>query len=228
VTELTNALRIEAKFKNARLYNAIVAHATVTTDDARKAALEQAGPVSSFCNVYGLNRGAVYQLLNLKKKPLCKHRAESGGFELRPTQLCQQLAAILCEDMTWLFPAEIYAIEWPRIVVEVDPSRFRSLAAARHVALPPSQHEAMENADVRRLIFQQLETLTPREAIAIKARFGLDGGDEQSLEDTGKMLGVGKERARQIEAKALRKLRHRSRARRLLGLVIDRKPEEQP
>lgn len=60
-----------------------------------------------------------------------------------------------------------------------------------------------------------LYTLTPRESNVIKMRFGLDDGYEKSLEEVGKVFGVTRERIRQIEAKALRKLRHPSRSKKL-------------
>ena len=59
-----------------------------------------------------------------------------------------------------------------------------------------------------------LGTLTPREERIIKMRFGLDGGSEHTLEEVGQVFAVTRERIRQIEAKALRKLRHPSRSRR--------------
>ena len=60
-----------------------------------------------------------------------------------------------------------------------------------------------------------LNTLTPREERVIKMRFGLEDGTEHTLEEVGQNFAVTRERIRQIEAKALRKLRHPSRSRRL-------------
>ena len=62
---------------------------------------------------------------------------------------------------------------------------------------------------------QVLETLSPREAGVIKMRYGLEDGQPKTLDDIGRVYGVTRERIRQIEAKALRKLRHPSRAKRL-------------
>lgn len=80
-------------------------------------------------------------------------------------------------------------------------------------ALSPSDHAAYE------LLKEQLEdvldTLTDREENVLRLRFGLDDGRTRTLEEVGKVFGVTRERIRQIEAKALRKLRHPSRSKRL-------------
>ena len=60
-----------------------------------------------------------------------------------------------------------------------------------------------------------LGTLTPREAKVLSMRFGLEGGHPHTLEEVGKYFNVTRERIRQIEAKALRKLRHPSRSKKL-------------
>ena len=64
-----------------------------------------------------------------------------------------------------------------------------------------------------------LRTLTPREERVIKMRFGLEDGSEHTLEEVGQSFQVTRERIRQIEAKALRKLRHPSRSRKLRAFV---------
>ena len=60
-----------------------------------------------------------------------------------------------------------------------------------------------------------MDTLTPREAMVLKLRFGLEDGKARTLEEVGKQFDVTRERIRQIEAKALRKLRHPSRSKKL-------------
>ena len=68
---------------------------------------------------------------------------------------------------------------------------------------------------LRRELFNVLKSLTPREERVITLRFGLEDGRARTLEELGKEFNVTRERVRQIEAKALRKLRHPSRAKRL-------------
>ena len=65
-----------------------------------------------------------------------------------------------------------------------------------------------------------LRTLTPREEKIIKMRFGLEDGSEHTLEEVGQSFAVTRERIRQIEAKALRKLRHPSRSLKLRSFLI--------
>ena len=60
-----------------------------------------------------------------------------------------------------------------------------------------------------------LDTLSPREKKVLELRFGLEDHQPRTLEEVGKVFGVTRERIRQIEAKALRKLRHPSRSRKL-------------
>ena len=78
-----------------------------------------------------------------------------------------------------------------------------------------SPAEAVINLNLKEQTLQVLKTLTLREMEVIKMRFGLGDGSEHTLEEVGKKFNVTRERIRQIEAKALRKLRHPSRSKRL-------------
>jgi len=64
-----------------------------------------------------------------------------------------------------------------------------------------------------------LHTLSPREEKVVKMRFGLEDGSEHTLEEVGRSFAVTRERIRQIEAKALRKLRHPARSRKLRAFL---------
>ena len=83
----------------------------------------------------------------------------------------------------------------------------------------PSPAEATSTSILREELERQLHTLTPREEHVIKLRFGLYDGRTRTLEEVGKEFDITRERIRQIEAKALRKLRHPSRARHLKGFM---------
>ena len=82
-----------------------------------------------------------------------------------------------------------------------------------------SPAEAVINVNLKDQTGQVLRTLTPREEKVIKMRFGLEDGSEHTLEEVGQSFAVTRERIRQIEAKALRKLRHPSRSRKLRAFM---------
>jgi RNA polymerase primary sigma factor len=82
-----------------------------------------------------------------------------------------------------------------------------------------SPSDAVINLNLREQTAQVLKTLTPREEKIIKMRFGLEDGSEHTLEEVGQNFAVTRERIRQIEAKALRKLRHPSRSHRLRAFL---------
>jgi len=82
-----------------------------------------------------------------------------------------------------------------------------------------SPSDAVINLNLKEQTSSVLKTLTPREEKVIKMRFGLDDGSEHTLEEVGQSFAVTRERIRQIEAKALRKLRHPSRSRKLRAFL---------
>ena len=85
----------------------------------------------------------------------------------------------------------------------------------------PSPPDTVININLREQIEEALKSLTEREAKVLKMRFGLGDGNEHTLEEVGQQFKVTRERIRQIEAKALRKLKHPSRSRRLKSFTAD-------
>jgi RNA polymerase primary sigma factor len=79
----------------------------------------------------------------------------------------------------------------------------------------PAPAEAASHRLLKEQLEEVLDTLTPREEKVLRLRFGLDDGRARTLEEVGQEFGVTRERIRQIEAKALRKLRHPSRSKKL-------------
>ena len=84
-----------------------------------------------------------------------------------------------------------------------------------------SPEEYATNEILKEEISEVLLTLTEREEKVIRLRFGLEDGKSRTLEEVGQMFGVTRERIRQIEAKALRKLRHPSRSRKLKDYMVE-------
>jgi RNA polymerase primary sigma factor len=105
---------------------------------------------------------------------------------------------------------EPISLETP--VGEEEESHLGDFIVDKRMASPS---EAVINLNLREQTAEVLKTLTPREEKIIKMRFGLMDGSEHTLEEVGQAFAVTRERIRQIEAKALRKLRHPSRSHRL-------------
>ena len=105
---------------------------------------------------------------------------------------------------------EPVSLETP--IGEEEDSHLGDFVEDDHIPTPP---EAAAYAMLGEQIREVLETLTEREQKVLRLRFGLDDGEAKTLEEVGKKFNVTRERIRQIEAKALRKLRHPSRSRKL-------------
>ena len=101
---------------------------------------------------------------------------------------------------------------------EEGDSHLSDLIEDRAVVSPA---EAIINVNLKEQTAQVLRTLTPREEKIMKMRFGLEDGSEHTLEEVGRSFAVTRERIRQIEAKALRKLRQPSRSRKLKAFLAD-------
>ncbi len=84
--------------------------------------------------------------------------------------------------------------------------------------------ESAQEQNLKQVIHEVLASLSPREAKVLMLRYGIDTSTEHTLEDLGKQFVVTRERIRQIEAKALRKLRHPSRANKLRGFLDSEQP----
>uniref|UniRef100_UPI000E5A6884 sigma-70 family RNA polymerase sigma factor n=1 Tax=Caldimonas tepidiphila TaxID=2315841 RepID=UPI000E5A6884 len=82
-----------------------------------------------------------------------------------------------------------------------------------------SPHEAALQAGLREAIKEILDSLTPREAKVLRMRYGIDMSGDHTLEEVGKQFDVTRERIRQIEAKALRKIKHPSRSDKLRTFI---------
>jgi len=116
---------------------------------------------------------------------------------------------------------EPISLETP--VGEEDESHLGDFLIDKRVASPS---EAVINLNLREQTAEVLKSLSPREEKIIKMRFGLQDGSEHTLEEVGQYFAVTRERIRQIEAKALRKLRHPSRSHRLKTFLEARPPGE--
>src|ERR1700742_3637816 len=137
------------------------------------------------------------------------------GREPTPEELAEKLAMPLEKVRKVLKIAkEPISLETP--IGDEEDSHLGDFIEDKNAVLPV---DAAIQANLRETTTRVLASLTPREEKVIKMRFGLEDGSEHTLEEVGQSFAVTRERIRQIEAKALRKLRHPSRSRKLRAFM---------
>lgn len=140
-----------------------------------------------------------------------RHLLQTLGREPTPEEIAQELEMPVEKVREVMKVAqEPISLETP--VGEEDESNLGNFIPDEDA---PSPSEQAADVLLREHIEEVMETLTPREAKVLKLRFGLQDGRMRTLEEVGREFDVTRERIRQIEAKALRKLRHPSRSKRL-------------
>jgi RNA polymerase sigma factor (sigma-70 family) len=172
-------------------------------------AIEQAGysTCADFCRASGLGQSDVGQMIGMKTAPLLK----SGEFSALAMALMEVLGAAPGD----LWSDEQLTLKLKRNTAERAIDREEALALMRHSGELFEQATPLENAlrDERTALCKKaLEMLTPREQELLELRFGFDGSDGNTLDELAEAFGVTRERIRQLEARALRKLRHPARS----------------
>lgn len=144
-------------------------------------------------------------------------------------QIIEEICSALDLPEDYLFPTSLMEALRGGLfelrVAELEEKQIVRLAEVRRAGLLPpgiAEDEAIETIQrdfdkdlLKKLLPEVLGALKPRERAVLELRFGLRNGNSRTLEEVGKEFGVNRERIRQIEAKALRKLRHPSRSRQL-------------
>lgn len=191
---------VQSRFKNRILFDAMAGRSVV------KVAEES-----------GVHCHTIYGLLSLSLSPVIK-----DGTYRPAAQKLADFFRMLPED---LFPASLYELNLPRVLEREYSSEviLKRLTCREAMALPaPDGFKTIEEEERDAAIRKVLKTLTPREEKVLTMRFGLGEGGSSvyslanaSLEDIAQALNVSRERIRQVEAKALRKLRHPSRTNKL-------------
>jgi len=170
----------------------------------RREALGMSQP--ELANAASVSLTAYRELEALRRSP---RRQGDGCWRWRDIAL--QLARFHCVEPEELFPPAVLAVERPVASRRLNGDDIYPLLSAHQERLLEGPEAALDRAELREQIRRALATLPPRDAEALRLRFGLDDGVERTLEEVGVALDVMRERARQLEARALRKLRHPSR-----------------
>ena len=147
---------------------------------------------------------ATYQELEgLRRSPQVQ-----GAFGGRWREVALQLARFHCVEPEVLFPPSVLKVETPVASRKVDGDDLSPLLTQHQQRLLEAPDVAHDREELREQVAFALSRLSPREAQVLRLRFGLDGDGARTFDEIGAVLEVGKERVRQIEAKALRTLRH--------------------
>ncbi|HEY7291227.1 MAG TPA: sigma-70 family RNA polymerase sigma factor [Vicinamibacterales bacterium] len=165
-----------------------------------------------------LLRGDVHFLGQLFGRRLAAEVLQELGREPTSEEIAQRMDIPVSKVRKVLKIAqEPISLETP--IGEEEDSHLGDFIEDRQVVSPA---EAVINLNLKEQTESVLKTLTPREEKVIKMRFGVGDGSEHTLEEVGQSFAVTRERIRQIEAKALRKLRHPSRSRKLRAFLEGR------
>ena len=197
-----NDIRIDIKVRNNRLVTLIE---------------EQYDNVSQFCKAYNFSQRVVGDYCNLKESPLKSLKTqEVAGWKS---------SALKIADVLGVLPDEI----WPEHMQElkltvnkgfttVSSDMVNTLLGSDRRADPLLMYEEEQCVD---LLTRAVEQLTAREQKVLAMRFGLNGEEPSTLSQIGDVFGIGPQRVLQIEAKALRKLRHPKRSEVLEDFVLE-------
>jgi RNA polymerase primary sigma factor len=138
------------------------------------------------------------------------HRLEQRlGRPATPEELALELE-VDCNKVQWMLQVSRIPISLESPVGEEDDSEFGMFV--EDIETPSPSQTALDNM-LRERVEEVLSTLSPREARILRLRFGLENGHPYTLEEVGQKFGLTRERIRQIEGKALRRLRHPCRSR---------------
>ena len=177
-------------------------------------AIENAGfqSVAHFCKAANIQSTSVYGLVSLKDSPL----KTDGTFTLVAQKILDYLCALpedlWTEEQLW----NTLTINTGRVLLDKHQMSVLSYGGEEEVL---NLEDVVYKKEIQEKVHEVLETLTPRETETIKMRYGFNGTKQHSLEETGAAFNITREAARQVETKALRKLRHPSRIK-MLGEEI--------
>ena len=191
-------LGLKVKIVNHALYDAITRTGCKT--------------IAEFCRRFKFHQTIIGNYLNLKEYP-------------RLNLMCKRLEDALGEPIHLLFPKELKEVLSKKKITKNNfymhgEVSLESLDNRHQYLIAESSLEEKDREEqIKKMITQSLGTITSRERKVLEMRFGLDNKEAMTLEKCAEEMNTGKERIRQIEAKAMRKLRHPERSKHLKEFI---------
>jgi len=196
-------IRIIARFKN---------------DNLRQARLNAGLTIEEISKMLGMNKVEYYAWEGFRRYPFSPDKETDNLRQIKSQERAKKLEKILKMPYEDLFPIEYRQAVNLKLGKPIE-------KIFEHLELPesyieknlllPSPEDIYEKIELKEITKKALEFLTEREAKVLKMRFGLEDENEHTLEEIGRQFKLSKERIREIEAKALRKLKHPIRWRKL-------------
>ena len=188
-----NDIRVDIKVRNNRLITLIE---------------EQYGNVAQFCKTHRMSQQVVGDYANLKETPLRRGKESVGGD--------WKDSAEKIADALGVLPDEIWPEHMQELKLKVNTGHTAVSSSMMGTLLGVDRRAspvlAYEQREAKSVVAHVLQSLTDREQQVLALRYGLGGEEPKTLGEIGKVIGGSPERIRQIESKALRKLRHPKRS----------------
>lgn len=190
---------VTAKIRNKPLYEAV----------------QKLGSQTALAEYLGVSQATIGQWLNLNQTP-----ALSSSREYWENKIGEKLFELTYKTLDEIFPEELRTdkkfLKQKKEFTKFIETDIQSLSDGGFIPKQISAPDkSLEISELKHLITQTLESLTAKQRKVIEMRFALNGEDQNTYEEIGRHFGVTRERIRQVEAKALRRLRHPKRSRSL-------------
>jgi len=186
-------------------------------------AIEERGHTNlhNFCKSEKLQLNNLYDLINLKISPI----GVDGRFIKPAKDLMEVLGA--CPTDLWTEEQLTLKLQTNTVTKTLNKEKVDIyLSSGNSHLILENPANVFEKEDDKKLISQMLDSLSPRESKILKLRFGLGNTDEHTLDEVGDKFHATRERIRQLEAKALRKMRDPSRSNLLKEILYKNEGEE--
>ena len=177
---------------------------------------------AEFCRAYGLHYSQINDLVCMREPALKAKKNRKGGWEAERAVITRLTDIFGCSVEDLFNDRQLIAdFKATKTVAEMDEPPVLSLEhdEVKMLTSPETPAHTVAFQDAQDAIGDALHELSPREEQCLRLRYGLGGAEEHTLEQLGDIFKVTRERVRQIEAKALRKLKHPSRKNALLDAL---------